>query len=178
MNRQVRTTVVFGFGGAILLFPIASFIGDVLGVFEALELTLWLILSVYAVLLVRWSKTPLLPIVFPLAILLVAALVWPWRAGFYWLFLLTLSWIRSGICFKAPALRLLMAEAVSMAGGALLVAVWYPASPVAMCLSLWLFFLIQSLYFFILPGDRVLVAGDDPRDAFDVAFQEAEKIVG
>lgn len=178
MNRQVRTTIVFGFVSALLLIPMATFLGDVLGLFDALELTLWLILSVYAVLLVRWGKTSLLPVLFPLGILFAVAMVWPWRAGFYWLFLLILSWIRSGICFKAPVLRLLIAEAVTMAGGAFLVSVWYPASPIAMSLSLWLFFLVQSLYFFILPGNRHLDTGAVPRDAFDVALQEAEKIVG
>ncbi len=178
MNRQVRTTVVFGLISALILFPITIAVGETFGLYGSFELTLWFIFATYAVLLVRWSKTPLLPVLFPLGILLLSALLLPFRAGFYWLALLTLGWIRSGICFKGPSLRLLFAETVAMAGGVALVAVWQPASPVSMSLTLWLFFLIQSLYFFVLPGGSQADSGNAARDPFEAALRAAKEIVG
>jgi hypothetical protein len=178
MNRPVRTTVVFGLISALLIFPVVGLLAGRWGGALGFKLALWIDLAVYSVLLVRWSKSRLLPALFPLGILLASAL-WPWtRSGFFLLGLGVLSWIRSGICFKAPALRLLTAETVAMAGGAGLVALLGPATALTWALALWLFFLVQTLYFYIMPGLAEAPYAPQARDTFEAALDEAEKLLG
>ena len=177
MKKPVRTTVVFGLISALLMVPVVWMLTDRLGWATGFKLALWTDLALYSVLLVRWSEARLLPVLFPLGILLGAA-IWPWSyAGYFLLALGILSWVRSGICFKAPPLRLIFAETITMVGGAALVAVWNPTSAPAWALAFWLFILIQALYFYIIPGgDRRSI--DDERDPFDLAMQEVEKMLG
>jgi hypothetical protein len=178
MNRPIRTTVVFGLLSALLIFPVVGLLPDRWGGELGFKLALWLDLALYSVLLVRWSNSRLLPALFPLGILLAAAL-WPWsRSGFFLLGLGVLSWVRSGICFKAPLLRLLTAETIAMAGGAGLVALLAPGSALTWALALWLFFLVQTFYFYIMPGLAEGPAQGQPRDPFEAALREAEKMLG
>lgn len=178
MSKPVRTTIVFGLVSALLILPVVELLTYRWGWPAAFKLTLWADLALYTLLMVRWSKTRLLPALFPLAILLGAAL-WPWSyTGFFLLGLGVFSWIRSGICFNAPSLRLIAAETVTMVGGAALVAFWGPASSLPWALALWLFFLVQALYFFFIPGFAEKAVGSPDRDPFDLALQEAEKILG
>ncbi|MDA8140343.1 MAG: hypothetical protein M0036_16975 [Desulfobacteraceae bacterium] len=178
MNRPVRTTIVFGLVSAVLIFPVVEVFTNRWGWSLSFKVTLWADLAVYAALLARWSGRSPSAIVFPLLILLGTAL-WPWSyAGFFLLGLGTLSWIRSGICFKAPPLRLIFAETVTMAGGAGLVAAMGPSAPLSWSLALWLFFLVQTLYFFIMPGLAEKSNTGACGDAFEAASREAEKILG
>lgn len=178
MNKPVRTTVVFGLASALLIFPVVWLLTDRWGWPAAFKLALWADLLIYSVLLVRWSGARLLSVLFPLGLLLGAAL-WPWsHTGFFLLALGILSWVRSGICFKAPPVRLLTAEIVATAGGAGLVAIWGPATAIAWALAIWLFFLVQAIYFFVMPGLSDHPVEGPHRDPFDVAIQEAEKILG
>ncbi len=178
MNRPIRTTVVFGLISALLVYPVVGLLTGRWGGALGFKLALWLDLAIYSALLVRWSKSRLLPAFFPLGILLAAAL-WPWsRSGFFLLTLGVLSWIRSGICFKAPPLRLLTAETVAMAGGAGLVALLGPASALTWALAIWLFFLVQTFYFYLMPGLEERTPAPHDQDAFEVALREAEKLLG
>jgi hypothetical protein len=178
MNRPIRTTVVFGLLSALLVFPVVGLLADRWEGNLGFKLALWLDLALYCVLLVRWSKGRLLPALFPLALLLGAAL-WPWsRSGFFLLGLGVLSWVRSGICFKAPPLRLLTAETMAMAGGAGLVALLAPGTVLSWALAIWLFFLVQALYFYIMPGLGQGPTTPLPQDPFETALQEAEKMLG
>jgi hypothetical protein len=175
---MVRATVIFGLVSAVLLFPVVGWLAQRWGWPLAFKLGLWLDLAIYTLLLVRWSGARLATVLFPLCILLGAA-VWPWsQAGFFLLGLGILSWIRSGICFKAPLLRRITAETLTAAGGAVMVAAWGPASPLTWALGLWLFFLVQALYFFMMPGlaDRSTLAQDC--DPFETAAREALRILG
>jgi len=178
VNRPIRTTVVFGLLSALLIFPVVGLLADHGGGGLGFKLALWLDLALYSVLLVRWSNSRLLPVLFPMGILLAAAM-WPWsRSGFFLLGLGVLSWIRSGICFTAPPLRLLTAETIAMAGGAGLVALLAPGSALTWALALWLFFLVQTVYFYIMPGPAEGPIQPQTRDPFDAALQESEKILG
>ena len=177
MSRPIRTTVIFGLISTLLIVPAAGLLTRHWGWPAAHKLILWADLALYTLLMVRWSKSRLAPALFPLAILLGAAL-WPWSySGFFLLGLGIFSWIRSGICFKAPPLRLITAEIVTVGGGAALVAVMGPISTLSSALTPWLFFLVQALYFFLVPG----LAGstDDTRqpDPFEAAVQEADKLL-
>lgn len=177
MNRPIRTTVVFGLLSALLIFPVVGLLADRWGGGLGFKLALWLDLALYSLLLVRWSKARLLPALFPLGLLLAAAL-WPWsRSGFFLLGLGVLSWVRSGICFKAPPLRLLTAETIAMAGGAGLVALLAPGSALTWALAIWLFFLVQTFYFYIMPGLVDTPAEGSVQDPFEAARKEAEKML-
>lgn len=177
MSRPIRTTVVFGLLSALLIFPVVGLLADHWGGGLGFKLALWLDLALYSVLLVRWSKSRLLPALFPLGLLLAAAL-WPWsHSGFFLLGLGGLSWVRSGICFQAPPLRLLTAETIATVGGAGLVALLAPGSALTWALAIWLFFLVQTLYFYIMPGLAESPAKGPAQDPFEAAREEAEKML-
>lgn len=178
MNKPVRTTIVFGLASGVLLLPLAGFMTSRLGWPLAFKLSLWLDAALYALLLTRWSSTRVVSILFPL-LLLLGAVLWPYAySGFFLLGLGIFSWIRSGICFKAPPLRRLTAEVITVAGGAGLVAICGPASPFGWALAVWLFFLVQALYFFLVPAAaRKGGVDQQSRDPFPAALQEAENVL-
>jgi len=77
-----------------------------------------------------------------------------------------LCWIRSGICFPGPIARRVVAETLTGGAGLLLCAVLQPPGLTGQVLGLWMFFLIQALYFVIIdtaPGPRGEGADRDPR---------------
>jgi hypothetical protein len=91
--------------------------------------------------------------------------------------LVVLSWIRSGICFKEkPFLKRFGAEiGLGLATG-LLVSAAMPAGAIASALGIWLFFLIQALYFVLFdyrsdPEAKIEV------DPFEKAKMAAQKIL-
>jgi len=177
MIKPVRTTIVFGLASGLLLLPVAWLNANHWGWSAAFQLALWAEASLYALLLARWSRTGLLSLVFPLGILLGAAL-WPQvSAAFFLLGLGIFSWIRSGICFNRHSLRGLMAEVVTVGGGAALVAMCRPTTPLTWAVAVWLFFLVQALYFFIVPGMSLSDGTKRVEDPFQTALREAERAI-
>jgi len=87
------------------------------------------------------------------------------------------SWIRSGICFSTTPLRAVTGEFITIAGGAGLVALLNPGSTVAWAISIWLFVLVQSLYFFIVPANRATLPARSDGDAFASAYREAQRVL-
>jgi hypothetical protein len=176
MRRPVRTTLVYGLASALAVMPATIFLAGVIGWPLAFKLLLWLNLSVYALLLTRWSGKGPGKILFPLFLLLVMAL-WPgFYAGFFLLGLGVLCWIRSGICFSMGPVRAAVGEALAIGGGSGLVMFFNPGSSIAWAISIWLFFLMQALYFFIVPlsapsGDEAL------GDTFERAHREALRLL-
>jgi hypothetical protein len=143
----------------------------------ALELAIWLNLAIYAVLLCRWSRTRMSAVFFPLALLLGVAL-WPGtQTGFLLIALGIFSWMRSGICFKSTPLRSLTAELATVLGGGMLVAFWWPNSIVSWALAVWIFFLVQSVYFFIIPIKQHNREISQDIDPFERARREAERVL-
>lgn len=177
MNKPVRTTLIFGLVSALALVPVLWYQRAYGARPLALELALWLDLVVYAVMLCRWSRTRLVSVVFPLALLLGVAL-WPrTHAGFLLMALGIFSWIRSGICFRNAPLRALIAELVTVLGGSMLVALWWPKSTLAWALAVWLFYLVQSIYFYILPSRSGFNQTREPIDPFEQARRELERVL-
>jgi hypothetical protein len=177
MTAPVRTTIVFAMLSAMVVWPAAGFLTAPLGWATAFRLMLWASLSGYGLLLVRWSGRRLTSPLIPLALLLATAL-WPGGDGaFFFMALGVLAWVRSGICFDNTPLRAVIAETITIAGGAGLVAALNPGTPLTWTLSIWLFFLIQCLYFFIVPilspaRDKTL-----PEDPFERACRNARQIL-
>jgi hypothetical protein len=177
MNSPIRTTVVFALASGFLALPLTEVLSGFGGYPTAFKWILWLDLAIYALLLARWSRTRLLPILFPLALLLGAAF-WPgaW-IGFYALALGVLCWVRSGICYTGTPLRGLTAELIIVVGGITLVSTLGSGSTAAWPVGLCLFILVQALYFYILPADSGGKTEPAPSDPFEQARHEAEKVL-
>jgi hypothetical protein len=177
MNTPVRTTIAFGLVSALLVLPLGWLLQGRLGWLPAFKITLWADMTVYALLLVRWSQARSVEIIFPIMLVLGAAL-WPRSFGaFFFLALGVFSWIRSGICFKKAPLRALSAELLTCLGGAGLVRFWEPHSAIGWSLGLWLFFLVQTLYFFLIPASVKRAAENSPPDLFEQVRRDLEKVL-
>jgi hypothetical protein len=177
MNNPIRTTIVYALASGFLVVPLAMQVSPYLHWAVAFKSALWADLAIYAVLLARWSRTPLRSVAFPLAILLGTAL-WPGTyAGFFFLAAGVLCWIRSGICFKGAPLRALAAELMTVLGGAALVLLAGERSSLSWAIAIGLFLLVQALYFFMVPQlstQEELAVHADP---FERAAEEAGKVL-
>ncbi|MBC2709661.1 MAG: hypothetical protein HGJ94_01190 [Desulfosarcina sp.] len=177
MKRPVRTTLVYGLISALAVMPAAWLFAGPIGWPMAFKLALWMDLFFYTVLLARWGGKSLIAIVFPMALLLGTAL-WPGvYSGFFFLGLGVFSWIRSGICFSGTPVRAVAAEIITVAGGAGLVALLGPGSTVTWSIGIWLFFLVQALYFFIVPATDPSDTVRTVEDSFELAHREAQRVL-
>ena len=177
MKRPVRTTIAFALVSGFIAVPITLLLSTYLGWSLAFKLTLWADLGVYAILLARWSRTRLLSVAFPL-ILLLGTAIWPHSyTGFFFLAAGVLCWVRSGICFQAAPLRTLAGEVITVLGGSSLVMLLGGRTSLSWAIGIFLFTLVQTLYFFIVPGcgeeNRINV----PDDPFERAMEEARKVL-
>ncbi|MCK4987322.1 MAG: hypothetical protein KAS40_17445 [Desulfobacterales bacterium] len=146
--KPLRSTIVWGLIGGLGYIPLCSALS--LMVFWPLgfHLSLWALLAGYAILLSRWASRPLKSIGLPLLLLLLSAFLIKSATVFLFTALVMLSWIRSGICFKRkPLVKRLGAEMGLGLGSGLLVSGAVPGVTLVWALGVWLFFLIQALYF-------------------------------
>lgn len=177
MNSPIRSTVVYALVSGFLVIPLALMLSTYLYWSTALKLALWADIAVYGVLMARWSGTRLLSVAFPLAILLGTAL-WPGTySGFFILALGIFAWMRSGVCFHGTPIRALMAEVITVVGAAAILLLIGSQSYAAWALNICLFFLVQSLYFFIVPPHRRRFEARTPVDPFEQAVAEAKKVL-
>ncbi len=177
MKHPVRTTIVYAVLSGLAVVPAASVLSLYLYWPAAFKLMLWVDLAIYGVLMARWSGVRLLPLLFPLAILMGSAL-WPRTySSFFILAMGVFAWMRSGICFQGTPLRALSAEVLTLGGAAGLLLFFGGHSSVAWALTICLFFLIQSLYFFIVPIRRRTFEARRERDPFEQAVEEAKKVL-
>jgi hypothetical protein len=177
MKRPVRTTLVYGLISALAVTPSAWLLAGPIGWQMAFKLSLWLDLVIYAILLARWSGKGLMAVAFPMALSL-GTVLWPGvYAGFFFLALGVFSWIRSGICFSGTPVRAAAAEILTVAGGAGLVTLLNPGSSITWSVSIWLFFLVQALYFFIVRVNHSPGAVPVAEDPFERACREAKRVL-
>ena len=177
MNRPIRSTIVFGLFSGFCLGPAAGLMTAYLGWTSAFKAALWLDLALYSLLLAHWSGARPAGLMFPLALLL-GAVFWPAAdSGFLWLALGVFCWIRSGICFRIAPLRALTAELLTAAGGVGLVILLWPQAAVTQVMAVWLFFLFQTLYFFILPAKALVNQPPADADPFDRARKDLERVL-
>lgn len=176
--KPVRTTIIFGLAAALLSVPLSLAIGPFLFWPKTVALLVWLCLVGYGLLLSRWSKKNPAGILFPSLLLLVAGLAGTPLSVFVLLGMTTLAWIRSSICFPGPPFPTLVKELLLNGGGFFLILFCRPLpwlDTVGIATGIWLFFLVQSLYFIIVPlGDPTGARAADP---FDQAQRQAEKIM-
>jgi hypothetical protein len=133
----------------------------------------------YAFILGLWSKNNIMPILFPLLVLLLAAFLVESAAAFFFLALTITGWIRSGICFQEPgAIKLVVEMLLCVAGGAL-IAAFTPASAFAWVLGIWMFFLVQAFYFAIFDSKTPTLERryEQTIDPFERASRRVEDIL-
>ena len=176
-GKPVRTTIVMGLAFGFLCVPVSSTLSLLLPWHGALRLTLWIFLAAYSVVLCRWTGASLPACGFPLAVLLASSFLLRSDHDFLGFLVLILGWIRSGVCFRNPAWRALVAEIVAALGGAAMVVLFAPQSPLMWSLGIWMFLLIQSLYFIVIGDLGDAEAGEAPIDRFEKARRGAEEIL-
>jgi len=175
--KPIRLTIIWGLIGGLIYIPLCSALNIIMFWPQGFRLSFWILLSGYAVLLSRWASRPLRSIYLPLLLLLLSAFLIEPATVFLFTALAILSWIRSGICFKKrPLLKRLGAEAGLCLAGGLLVYGAVPGGTPVWALGVWLFFLIQALYFVLFeyqshPHAKIEV------DPFEKAKMAAEKIL-
>jgi hypothetical protein len=176
-GKTVRTTIVMGLAFGLLFVPVSTALNLFFPWQGAFRLTLWFFLAAYSLVLCRWAGAGPLACGFPLAILL-ASSFWL-RSGhdFLILLVLVLGWVRSGVCFRKSLWKAVGTELLVGLGGAALVGFFAPHSTVVWALGVWMFFLLQSLYF-VLTGELDDVeAAEVTLDPFEKARRQAEEIL-
>jgi hypothetical protein len=98
-------------------------------------------------------------------------------AVFYLLSLAITSWIRSGICFRNPSRMQILVEVLLCGFGGILVLMFTPDSGFAWMSSIWMFFLIQTLYFLIFENITIVPEALNETDPFERASGQAETIL-
>jgi len=175
-HRPVRTTIILGGLGG-LAFLLTSLPGMPVGFRPWLSFGLvWGLTAVYALMLVRWSGRGLAEIVFPLLVLGGVGAALPRGGVALGLALAVLSWIRSGICYPRSGIQVLFREGLLCGGGGLVLAFWGLSTPLAWALGIWLFSLIQAL-FFVLFEHAARGAENPPADPFDQARRRIEELL-
>jgi len=175
MNNRVRTTLVFGLLSGLAFVPAQMAAGWFFHPGPAFRIVIGAVIGLYALLLTRWGRAGRLSALFPVLVLMAFAILGTHR-GFLILALLVLGWVRSGICFPGSMTGRILAEAALGLGGGLLVQSFAPHTPVAWALGIWMFFLVQSLYFVLIaPADDAAAPGGP--DGFEDARRRAEAIL-
>ena len=184
LEKKVQTlrshfsgTIWYALACGIAFVPVYLSLNLVAGPYGAFRLTLWAFLAGYAWLLRRWTGARRLACAFPLALLLALAMAGLPRTSFLAASIVVLAWVRSGICFSGQGLRSLVVELGVSAGGALLVTLLAPSSGLTWALAVWLFFLVQSLYFVAGLEGKTAWEGPYKAEPFEQARQRAERIL-
>ncbi len=175
--NPIRTTIIWGIAAGLAYIPLCYAFS--LFVFWPLniKLSLSVLLAGYGILLSRWARQPLRSILFPLLLLFAAAFCFQSTSTFLLTVMGVLGWIRSGVCFKEKSMaKRLVAEIALGLGAGLLVSGAVPAVNPVWALGVWLFFLIQTLYF-VLFGFKKVGENGVEADPFEKAKMAAEAIL-
>lgn len=176
-QNPIRTTIFYGLICALSLFPANIVLSNMFAESTATRMILWLFMAGYAVLMSRWSGKPILTGVFPLLFLFLTIFMVDSVAAIFLLALVVISWIRSGICFRNYAMiRLAVELLICVVAGALL-AIFIADSVAFRALEVWMFFLIQSLYFVIFDSRVMKSENPDAADVFEQASRQAEAVL-
>jgi hypothetical protein len=152
ITSPIAATVIFGAAAALLVATALSLPLSFMTRLTTLNGAMMLCLATYGVLLARMSARPIRAIAAPVLMLAAVLPVAASLSGFLAPAAAGLAWIRSGICFSGPAGRRIIVEALLSAGGLALCAALRPAGILGWALGLWMFFLLQALYFVVIPA--------------------------
>ncbi|GBC60273.1 hypothetical protein DENIS_1224 [Desulfonema ishimotonii] len=175
-NHRLRTTLMFGLVCGLAFIPATMVLNRLIWPPMPFRLTLWGYFAVYGCFLIRWGKKSPVSLLFPLLLSGTVLVFAESRQSFLLIMLMLLSWLRSGVCFPSAPLKMLIAELLFSFGGGLLVAGFSPHSALTWALGIWLFFLIQSLYFLFFTENTRTRSNAEP-DPFECARKAAERIL-
>ena len=176
-HHPIRTTLFWGLISGLLFIPLNLALDSSLSRSSAICLTFWLFLAGYTLLLSNWSKKTFVLCAFPLLLLCMAIFLVKSISAFFLLSMFVTSWIRSGIFFQKPAGTRLLMEILLCVTGGILITVYSPTATFSGALGIWMFFLVQAIYFIIF--DTTIRASEDKFeiDPFDRASKRAEDIL-
>jgi hypothetical protein len=177
IKHQIPKTLAYGLVCGLSFVPLSLTLNAFFVWSSAVCLTLWLFLAGYAILLSHWRKKAIIASVFPLLLLVPTIFLSDSMVLFFILALMVISWIRSGICYQRPGVMGLAVELLLCFLGAVLVQVFTPGSVSAWALGVWMFFLVQALYFVFF--EHTANQQEEPAqvDAFERANRQAERIL-
>lgn len=176
MSHPITITILYGLLAAMSFSPAQSILGAFLPPSFVIPFLIWSYLAFYGLLLTIWSEKRVTMLSLPLTILCIGILCSLTLKPFLFLTLAVLSWIRSSICFQPTALKQVGYELLLNGGGGLLVFLFVPQSTMGLAIGIWLFVLVQSLYFLcILPEGASEPHNTD--DAFELARKQADDIL-
>jgi hypothetical protein len=123
---------------------------------------------------VRWAAKSPAVVLLPLAVAAAAIL-----GGLDWVELITLcaallAWIRSGICFPSAGPPRFVLEILLAGGGAVTAGLLAPDGGLGLGFGIWVFFLVQSAFFLLVPTART---AKGVRDRFAETLRDLEKII-
>jgi len=176
-RRPMLATIIYGLLAGASFIPIVVAMSNLVHWTAAFRLTIWLVLAGYLIILTRWGRVSLLSILLPLVLLLLLVFWGDTNSAFLFLALGVLSWVRSGICFQGGLLKTIVTEVALCSGGGALVVFFTPHSTITWGVAVWMFFLVQSVYFVVFAD-----LGDKPEeqvelDPFHQARTRAERIL-
>ena len=176
LKHPIRNTIIYGLFCGLSFIPLSLGMNVFAPWSRAIGLTFWLFLAGYALLLNLWDKKYQITTVFPLLLLLPVIFLTDSMVLFFILALIVTGWIRSGICYQKTGIMGIAMELLLCFSGGLLVLTFTPASVYAWALGVWMFFLVQALYFVFFEPDvnRQFYAG---MDSFEKASKQAETIL-
>lgn len=177
IRQPVITTILFGLAGALFFVPLTALLGAVSYWPVNFQVILWMYCAAYAWMMAKWGTVSSLSLVFPLLLLLVFVF-WSDSTSAFLLFTMgILSWIRSGICFKGALGKTLAAELLVCLGGGVMVAALEPHTLTTWAVAIWMFFLVQSLYFVFFARDSGVELEAESVDPFEQARRRIEAIM-
>jgi len=150
----VAASVIFAAAAAVLVAAVTLLPLRPMPRLTATNATIFLCLAAYSAFLARSGGRSLRALFAPLFMLATVMAVAGSVAGFVVPAAAGLSWIRSGICFTGSMPRRVCAETIACAAGLALVWWLQPPGPYGWPLSIWMFGLIQSLYFVVVDAER------------------------
>jgi Na+/melibiose symporter-like transporter len=177
MKHPVTATILFGLAGALGFIPAWTLATSWFGGRTAFELYLVLLAAGYSLILGRIGGRGLGPALFPLAALAAATQNSASLSGFLFLAFPVFGWIRSGALIDGPWFRKILAETLTLGGAAMLLWALDPGHRYAWAVSIWLFFLAQSLYFVVAGPVEAMDGEQGLDDPFDRSRRRAERIL-
>ena len=180
MNKKISpvvATVMLAAAAALLLAAVASLPLRSIHRPAAANAAIFLCLAAYSVFLARSNgrsqRALFAPFFMLSAVLAVAGSV----AGFAVPAAAGLSWVRSGICFPGSMARRLCAEAITCPAGLALAWLLQPPGPYGWALGIWMFGLIQALYFNIVDVERTCLLEKKGQDKMTQAHRRADALL-
>jgi hypothetical protein len=143
----------------------------------ALNAAIFLCLAAYSAFLARSSGRRLRALFAPLFMLAAVLAIAGSVTGFVVPAAACLSWIRSGICFQGSMPRRVCAEALICAAGLALVWWLQPPGPYSWALSMWMFGLIQALYFVVVDAESRGQPEPTVRERIEEAHRRADVLL-